>query len=149
MKILYYLALYVVSALLSAEEGVFWDYNFDGHEDRRIWRESDGRLGYYDIYLYSEKTKSFEKHAVLSGLHNPIPNQETRQIECFWPGGHAGMIYRMQLYAWDGDELSLEKAITQDHIKVGEVWEYIKVTVVVADGMPRIELIEHIEPGIK
>lgn len=139
----------LIPILLIGEEKQYFDYNFDGHKDYRIWRESDGRLAYYDIYLYSEDKKGFERHSGLSQLYNPSPDEEKKEIECFWPAGHASMIHSTEVYVWEGKSLKLSRVTSQDYVKIGETWEYIRVTASIYEGKPRIEIIEYIPQILK
>ncbi|MEM7791166.1 MAG: hypothetical protein AAF546_07185 [Verrucomicrobiota bacterium] len=149
MKVFSSLILALIPALLSGKYKQYFDYNFDGYDDYRVWRESDGRLAYYDIYLYLENKKEFEKHLGLSQLYNPTPNKEKKEVECFWPGGHASLIHSTEVYVWEGKILKLSRVTSQDYVKVGDAWEYIRVTASIHEGKPRIEKIEHIPNVLK
>lgn len=149
MKIIHFLILTFSPLFLLGAEKQFFDYNFDGHDDYRIKRETDGRLVYYDVYLYSDLKKGYERHAGLSELYNPLPNKDKKEIECFWSGGHSGLIYSMEVYEWKGADLVIKHVVRQTDIKVGESLHYIRVTSSVVDGKPRINDIEHINPSLK
>jgi hypothetical protein len=55
------------------------DFNFDGHPDISVLRDS-GIEKYYDIYLFQGKTASYEINRELSALACPEPNKKARTI---------------------------------------------------------------------
>jgi hypothetical protein len=145
MKTLYSLLPMILPLFLFGSEKEFLDYNFDGTLDYRIWRESNGRLAYYDVYLFSKEKNVFEKHLGLSQLYNPIPNEKSKEIECIWPAGHSGMIYTKEIYVWDGEKVKLSRTQKQENVRIGKKWEYIRVSASIFEGKPRVEKIEHIK----
>lgn len=149
MRSIYHLLLFLIPCVLLGEEKEFLDYNFDGHADYRVFRELNGRVAYFDIYLYSTQSKSFQKSAALSELFSPKPNPETKEIECFWPGGHASMIYYMEIYEWVGEELKISRVVKQDYIVSEGEGKYVRVTASQNEGKPRIDEIEYVDLSLK
>jgi hypothetical protein len=90
------------SCLCHAAERETGDYNFDGHEDYRVYRESDGKQHYYDFYLFDPRTRKYVFSKELSQLFNPQFDATTREIHCYSPGGHGGAIFRREDYRWHG-----------------------------------------------
>jgi len=148
-KFIYFLLCFLLPSLLLGADREYFDFNFDGESDYRLWRESNGRLGYYDVYLYSQKAGDFVKHEGLSRLFNPVPKASERTIECFWPGGHAGAIHYIEVYEWDANRLLLKQIVRQTDITVDGRRHYVRVTASVVDGKPHIDQIEHIDPEQK
>lgn len=146
MKSIHILLLIFIPCALLSSEKEFLDYNFDGHEDYRIWRESNGRLGFYDIYIYSQEKNKYEKHSDLSKLFNPVPLQEKKEIECFWPGGHSSLIHYIEVYEWKENELKLKHVVRQTDIRINGEIHYVRVIARIDGEKPRIESIEHIGP---
>jgi hypothetical protein len=139
------------SSLCSAAERETGDYNFDGHQDYRVFRESDGRLHFYDFYLFDPRTKKYVLSKELSQLFNPQFDAATKEIHCFSPGGHGGAIFIREDYRWEDKRLVFVRVIQQTDIsfEVGS-YGYIRVTATLKDGKPVIESIEPItkEPYI-
>jgi len=149
MKFIYGMLLICTPLSLLGAEKEYFDFNFDGHDDYRIWRESDGRLAYYDIYLYSEEKKEFVKHEGLSKLYNPVPKKDEKEIECFWPGGHSGLIYTAEVYEWKEDHLRFKHLVSQFPNSHKEVTLYVRLTTTVVDSKPRVDKVEYIDPELK
>ncbi len=123
------------------------DYNFDGHEDYRVYRESNGKQHYYDFYLFDPRTKKYVHSKELSELPNPMFDVATKEIHCIWPCGHSGSLFGREDYMWEGTRLVLLRVVAQTDIdfKDGQT-RYVRVTASIKDGKP---FIDSIEPVIK
>ncbi|MDZ4287080.1 MAG: hypothetical protein U0984_03935 [Prosthecobacter sp.] len=121
------------------------DYNFDGHNDYRVYRESNGKQHFYDHYLFDPRTKKFIRSALLSELINPQFIAATKEIHCIWPGGHSGKIFYREDYQWQGKRLAFLRVIRQDSVNYGDgSVRYVRVTTTLENGKPSIQSIEPI-----
>jgi hypothetical protein len=142
-----FLALLLSATQLStyAAERERGDYNFDGHEDYRVYRESNGKQHYYDHFLYEPRTKKYVRSEALSALFNPQFDADTKEIRCIWPGGHSGKIFYREDYKWQGSRLALLRVIKQTDVEFGPGdFRYVRVTTTLKEGKPSIDSIEHI-----
>ena len=149
MRIICQFLLLFLPGLLLAADKEYFDYNFDGHPDYRILRERNGRLAYYDIHLFLTESRTYVKNSALSELYNPVPNAESKEIECFWPGGHASMIYHLEIYHWEGQKLKLSRVVDQDYVNDGAKGKYVRVTTSLREGKPRVDEIEIVDMSLK
>lgn len=138
--------LLIATSLYAAEPEVK-DYNFDCHDDYRVYRESNGKLHYYDIYLFDQSTGRYVLHDQLSHLYNPEPDADSKEIRCLFPGGHSGALFGRIDYRWEDNQLVYVRSVAQTNVdfKDGKV-HYIRVTMILRDGAPGIESIEAVTP---
>ena len=130
-------------SLLYAADRETGDYNFDGHEDYREYRESNGKEHYYDFYLYNPLTKKYVYSDELSGLCNPSFDSSKKEIHCIWPGGHSGALYSEEDYKWQGKHLVLIRVITQTDVDFQDgKSHFVRVIATIEDGKPCIQSIE-------
>lgn len=146
MKFLILPLLLVLGTTASAAEKEYLDYNFDGVADYRIFRESNGKQHFYDIFLFNPKTKKYLKSVELSRLYNPSPDPETKEIHCRWPGGHSGAIFSDEVYQWKGNNLVYLRSVGQSNYTVDGKMVYIRVTYSLEDGKPKLEKLEIFKP---
>ncbi len=139
-------AVLVLAFLLSqaiAAERETGDFNFDGHKDYRVLRESNGKMHFYDHYLFDPKTNKYAHCKELSSLFNPSFDPKIREIHCVWPGGHSGGIFYEEDFAWKNGKLVFLRSIKQDEVDFGDGQpRYVRVTATLEDGKPKIVSIE-------
>ena len=141
------LALLLLTAQVSidAAERDRGDYNFDGHGDYRVYRESNGKQHYYDHFLYDPDTKKYVRSEALSALFNPQFDADIKEIHCIWPGGHSGKIFYREDYKWQGSRLALLRVIKQTDVEFGPGdFRFVRVTTTLKEGKPSIDAIEHV-----
>lgn len=130
-------------SILHAQERETGDFNFDGHQDYRVFRSSDGKRHFYDHFLFDPKTKKHMLSTELSSLFNPVFDSKTREIHCIWPGGHSGAIFYEEDYAWQNGKLTFLRTVRQTDVDFGDGRiRYVRVTSVLDEGKPKIETIE-------
>ena len=139
-------AFLLLSGNALAADKEYIDYNFDGVADYRIYRESDGKMHFYDIFLYSPSTKKYQKSDILSGLFNPSPDSKLKEIHCIAPGGHSGGIFYREDYAWKDDALTFLRTVQQTDKQVDGNLVYVRVTSVIRNGKPFVDDIQILNP---
>jgi len=126
--------------VLSEERRESGDFNFDGHEDYRIFVMPNGKTTIWEYYLFNPVAKKFEESESLFSLSNPIFDSESKTVKTYMPGGHSGKIYVSEIYTWKSRSLVLMKIEKQDWIK--KINSYIRVTVERVDGQMQVTNIE-------
>jgi hypothetical protein len=109
------------------------DFNFDGYKDIRLlsWWGATGNKG-YEIWTYDPKKRIFVHNKELSGLGNPHPDYEKKEIHTFGKCGHAGKIYGKGVWKYIDGKLTLTRTESQDWIK--EKGYYLKTVKKLRDG---------------
>jgi hypothetical protein len=93
----------------------FDDYNFDGYPDINALSSQGASNLMYEIFLYNQKTKEYERNLELSAMMNVTVDNETKTIKTYGKGGHAGMIYSSGEYKWEKGKLALVAKENQDY----------------------------------
>ena len=145
MKIIAFLAMLIPSMALASEKEYF-DYNFDGHDDYRIYRESDGKQHFYDIFLFDPASGKFIRSDQLSHLYNPSPDPKTKEIHCRWPGGHSGAIFSEEIYRWKDNRLEYIRSVGQSNYSIDGKTFYIRTTLSLVDGRPSLQDLQIFKP---
>jgi len=137
-----FITLTMSASVFAEDKKEYADYNFDGHQDYRVLRESNGKQHYFDVFLFDGKTKQFVKNEALSHVFNPEPDAKTKEIRCRASGGHSGAIYIEEVYRWKGNGLELIHTVQQTNLMVGGKIRYVRVTMEVVDGSPHVSKLE-------
>lgn len=136
----------LVPNMLLAAEKEYFDYNFDGHNDYRIYRESNGKQHFYDIFLFDPRSGAFTQSDQLSHLYNPSPDPKNKEIHCRWPGGHSGAIFSDEIYRWKDGSLEYLRSVGQRNYTIDGKIFYIRTTLCLQDGWPSLQDLQIFKP---
>ena len=143
------LTILLLAASCHAAERIDADYNFDGHKDYALLRESNGKQHYWDVYLFDPRSGKHILHEQLSHLPNPQPDTASMEIRCIYPGGHSGALFGREDYKWAGDHLVYVRSVTQTTVdlKDGKT-HYVRITFTLRDdGKPIVESVKAVTSG--
>lgn len=137
MNIVCSVFLILLSSALSAEieKG---DFNFDGHEDYRVLKKTDGNLRYYDHYIFSPSTGKHVLCTELSSLFNPRFDAKEQRIYCLYPNPSFPNLFLEDTYKWEGKKLAFQISVEQTAVSIDGTTHYVRVSVTLVDGMPRV-----------
>lgn len=145
MKIVTFLVM-LIPSMVFASEKEYLDYNFDGHNDYRIYRESDGKRHFYDIFLFDPASDKYIQSDQLSRLCNPSPDPKAKEIHCRWPGGHSGAIFSEEIYRWKDNRLEYIRSVGQSNYSIDGKIFYIRTTLSLVDDRPSLQDLQIFKP---
>ena len=108
------------------------DFNFDGHEDYRVFVMPNGRRMEWEHFLFDPNTKEHTSYKELDTLWNTTFNPTNKTVSTYANGGHAGQIYTNETYVWNKGKLKLIEKVSQDWDRKKGL--YYKVTLKRVDG---------------